>query len=183
VFPKREPVKFKKESPALPSSTFLNCLARCRCLVREGGGARLSCGRCPFTYAGPPKPPWAWCDCPPHMRLLQYQVARDLFLAASPGSNAWHMLAPAPLCRRPSSLSSAVRLQGPFLGPRLVAFPSRLAGLCGAGASGEMLCGTCFCDVPWDAATAMDCGHAFCNDCWRCVFVDLAAVWNALPKG
>lgn len=31
----------------------------------------------------------------------------------------------------------------------------------------HITCGTCFCDVPVADTTAMDCGHAFCNECWR----------------
>ncbi len=29
-----------------------------------------------------------------------------------------------------------------------------------------MACGCCFCDVPAAQATAMECGHTFCNSCW-----------------
>jgi hypothetical protein len=36
-----------------------------------------------------------------------------------------------------------------------------------AGDDGEVECGTCFCNVPREEATAMECGHAFCDDCWR----------------
>ena len=31
----------------------------------------------------------------------------------------------------------------------------------------EIACGTCFCDVERHDTTTMDCGHTFCNDCWR----------------
>lgn len=31
----------------------------------------------------------------------------------------------------------------------------------------ELTCNTCFCDVPRAEATTMECGHAFCSDCWR----------------
>ena len=31
----------------------------------------------------------------------------------------------------------------------------------------EVSCGTCLCEVPRSEATAMDCGHLFCNDCWK----------------
>ncbi|KAL3137000.1 hypothetical protein ABBQ32_006592 [Trebouxia sp. C0010 RCD-2024] len=33
--------------------------------------------------------------------------------------------------------------------------------------SGEIECGCCFCDVPVAAATTMECGHTYCNDCWQ----------------
>jgi len=36
-----------------------------------------------------------------------------------------------------------------------------------AGDGDEIQCGTCFCDVPRKEATAMECGHAFCDDCWQ----------------
>ena len=29
------------------------------------------------------------------------------------------------------------------------------------------MCAICFCDVPQAEATAMDCSHTFCNDCWH----------------
>lgn len=35
-----------------------------------------------------------------------------------------------------------------------------------AGDGQEVSCGTCLCDVARAEATAMDCGHLFCNDCW-----------------
>jgi hypothetical protein len=31
----------------------------------------------------------------------------------------------------------------------------------------EIACGTCFCEVEPQDTTTMDCGHTFCNDCWR----------------
>lgn len=31
----------------------------------------------------------------------------------------------------------------------------------------EVTCNICFCDVSMSDATCMDCGHCFCNDCWR----------------
>lgn len=34
-------------------------------------------------------------------------------------------------------------------------------------ATADVTCGTCFCDVAPEEATAMECGHAFCNDCWQ----------------
>ncbi|DBB04542.1 TPA: hypothetical protein ACH3X1_012624 [Trebouxia sp. C0004] len=33
--------------------------------------------------------------------------------------------------------------------------------------SGDIECGCCFCDVPVTEATTMECGHAYCNDCWH----------------
>ena len=36
-----------------------------------------------------------------------------------------------------------------------------------AGQSDLLECQCCFCEVPAAEATAMQCGHAFCNDCWR----------------
>lgn len=33
--------------------------------------------------------------------------------------------------------------------------------------SGEVECGCCFCAVPRAQCTAMECGHTFCDDCWR----------------
>ena len=36
-----------------------------------------------------------------------------------------------------------------------------------AGDGSEVECGTCFCSVAREEATAMECGHAFCDDCWR----------------
>lgn len=33
--------------------------------------------------------------------------------------------------------------------------------------SGEIECGCCFCDVPVTEATTMECGHIYCNECWR----------------
>ena len=54
------------------------------------------------------------------------------------------------------------------------ASPSRMHAHSGHGgtlaagdADGEITCGTCFCEVPCEEATRMECGHAFCNDCWR----------------
>lgn len=41
-----------------------------------------------------------------------------------------------------------------------------IAGLC-AGPDGEILCGICFCPSDSSEATAMECGHCFCNDCWK----------------
>ncbi|KAK9806532.1 hypothetical protein WJX73_007969 [Symbiochloris irregularis] len=35
-----------------------------------------------------------------------------------------------------------------------------------SGLQGNILCNICFCDTEPDDATAMECGHAFCNDCW-----------------
>lgn len=35
-----------------------------------------------------------------------------------------------------------------------------------AGDGEEVSCGTCLCEVRRADATAMDCGHLFCNDCW-----------------
>ena len=29
------------------------------------------------------------------------------------------------------------------------------------------MCTICFCDMTPEEATAMDCGHSFCNDCWK----------------
>ena len=40
-------------------------------------------------------------------------------------------------------------------------------GLCCAGQSDMLECQCCFCEVDVGKTTAMDCGHAFCNDCWR----------------
>ncbi len=37
----------------------------------------------------------------------------------------------------------------------------------GGAASDEVTCGTCFCDVESGEATEMECGHVFCNGCWR----------------
>jgi len=37
----------------------------------------------------------------------------------------------------------------------------------GGSSSGPMTCMVCLSDVPASKATAMDCGHLFCNDCWR----------------
>lgn len=36
-----------------------------------------------------------------------------------------------------------------------------------ADPEGEITCGTCFCEVPQEEGTRMQCGHLFCNDCWR----------------
>ena len=36
-----------------------------------------------------------------------------------------------------------------------------------AGQGDLMECQCCFCEVPASEATAMQCKHAFCNDCWR----------------
>ena len=36
-----------------------------------------------------------------------------------------------------------------------------------AGQSDQLECQCCFCEVAAAQATAMQCGHAFCNDCWR----------------
>ena len=36
-----------------------------------------------------------------------------------------------------------------------------------AGQSDLLECQCCFCEVAAAEATAMQCGHAFCNDCWR----------------
>ena len=36
-----------------------------------------------------------------------------------------------------------------------------------AGQSDLLECQCCFCEVAAAGATAMQCGHAFCNDCWR----------------
>ena len=36
-----------------------------------------------------------------------------------------------------------------------------------AGQSDLLECQCCFCEVRTSEATAMQCGHAFCNDCWR----------------
>jgi len=33
--------------------------------------------------------------------------------------------------------------------------------------SGDIECGCCFSDVPVTEATTMECGHAYCNDCWH----------------
>lgn len=33
--------------------------------------------------------------------------------------------------------------------------------------SGGIECGCCFSDVPVTEATTMECGHAYCNDCWH----------------
>ncbi len=33
--------------------------------------------------------------------------------------------------------------------------------------SGDIECGCCFSDVPVTEATSMECGHAYCNDCWH----------------
>lgn len=38
--------------------------------------------------------------------------------------------------------------------------------LCTTTSLGNLHCETCFSDVPVSDATRMDCGHAFCNDCW-----------------
>ncbi|XP_020256404.1 probable E3 ubiquitin-protein ligase ARI2 isoform X2 [Asparagus officinalis] len=40
-----------------------------------------------------------------------------------------------------------------------------------ASSSGEITCGICFDDVSRDAATVMDCGHYFCDDCWTEHFI------------
>lgn len=41
------------------------------------------------------------------------------------------------------------------------------APLIHAGQADTLECQCCFCDVAASEATAMDCEHAFCNDCWR----------------
>lgn len=38
-------------------------------------------------------------------------------------------------------------------------------------ASVSVRCGTCLEDVPTTTATRMDCGHAFCNECWTQYFI------------
>ncbi len=30
-----------------------------------------------------------------------------------------------------------------------------------------MACECCFCNVPLEEATTMECSHTFCNDCWQ----------------
>lgn len=36
-----------------------------------------------------------------------------------------------------------------------------------AGSSDEVTCGVCMCEGPRQEATTMECGHTFCNTCWR----------------
>ena len=32
---------------------------------------------------------------------------------------------------------------------------------------GEMMCGTCYCDYDGSEMRALECGHAFCQECYR----------------
>lgn len=41
------------------------------------------------------------------------------------------------------------------------------AAAAATGSSGTTSCLVCMSDVPTTQATAMDCGHIFCNECWR----------------
>lgn len=64
------------------------------------------------------------------------------------------------------------------------------AAAAGAGPAGQVFCMVCMCDVGPAEATTMECGHTFCNDCWRehmrCVggtVVVLGCCWGSQPRG
>jgi hypothetical protein len=50
--------------------------------------------------------------------------------------------------------------------PRAAATP-RPAGAAKKAKKSSVTCDTCFSECPAAECTSMDCGHAFCNDCWR----------------